>query len=364
MPDTTGRLLIVDDLENNLQLLGQLLSTEGYELAFALDGETALERAIASPPDLVLLDLFLPGKSGFEVVQSFRQHPSLAGIPVIFLTSANDSETATKAFAAGAVDFVSKPFDHRELLARVRTHMALKNTRDRLGKLVEERNRLMDVLAHDLRNSLSSLKLSTYLLGSGKITDPNKRTELNETVTSSLQMMESLIQSHLEAAAEAQRSTQLRLRTFDLKRFLDDVVSTQRLRASEKEITLTIALPSEEAPLSVHADPLGTRQVLENFLSNAIKFSPPDSSVQLAVVQAASSVILRIQDEGPGLTEADQQGLWAPFARLSAQPTGGESSTGLGLSIVKEIAEKMQCRVGCESEPGKGACFWIELPSP
>jgi signal transduction histidine kinase len=363
MPHSSAKLLIVDDLEENLQLLGQLLSSEGYDLTFAMDAATAFDRAKASPPDLILLDIFLPDASGFEVAERFRTDAALLGVPIIFLTSANDPSTVQRAFACGGVDFVSKPFDPEELLARVKTHVLLKRTRDRLFRLVEERNRLMSVLAHDLRNPVSAIKMATHLLAENMVKDAKRRHELNLTIKSSVKMVEQLIETHLENAVQSQRINQLTPKSFSLTPLLRDLVPPFGLRASEKEIELKIDLTEPEKMPQVLADPLALRQIIENFLSNALKFSAARTSVWLTCKCLDSHLAeVAIADEGPGLSEEDLHRLWSPFARLSARPTGGEASTGLGLSIVKELAGRMNCEVGCDNERPTGARFWIRIP--
>lgn len=362
MPHTSASILIIDDLEENLQLLGQLLSADGYSLTFAMNAETAMTRAKAAPPDLVLLDIYLPDISGFELMERLRAEPALMGIPVIFLTSANDPETINRAFASGGVDFVSKPFDHDELLARVKTHVVLKRTRDRLHRLIEERNRLMSVLAHDLRNPVTAIKMASHLLGQNLVSDPKRRQDLHASIDSSVRMVEELIETHLETTVEAQRIHRLVRKPVNLVPLLRDLLPPFGLRASEKEIDLQVELPEGGDALRVVADPLALRQVMENFLSNALKFSPSGTTVRLDLKPGHGEVEISISDEGPGLSHEDVKRLWSPFARLSARPTGGEASTGLGLSIVKELADRMHCEVGCETEREVGARFWIRLP--
>ena len=138
VPGHGGVVLVVDDVARNVQLLGATLSREGYEVLFATSGEMALERLQARLPDLVLLDLMMPGIDGLEVCNRIKQDPRTLHLPVIFLTAANEADIAAKALTEGAVDFISKPFNTAELLARVRTHVDLKRTRDELQRLLRE----------------------------------------------------------------------------------------------------------------------------------------------------------------------------------------------------------------------------------
>ncbi|MGC4073421.1 MAG: response regulator [Nibricoccus sp.] len=159
-----GVVLVVDDIQRNVQLVGATLTREGYEVLFATSGEQALERLQARQPDLVLLDLMMPGMDGMEVCRRIKRDPRTVTLPVIFLTAANEAELAAKALSEGAVDFINKPFNTAELLARVRTHVDLKRTRDELQRIIAQKNELMSAVAHDLKNPISSVRFSAFML--------------------------------------------------------------------------------------------------------------------------------------------------------------------------------------------------------
>src|SRR5262245_30053313 len=158
-------VLVVDDISKNLQVVGTLLRKEGYRIVPATSGAQALERVRAETPDLILLDLMMPEMDGLEVCRRLKADSATRSIPVIFLTASNEMEHLVSAFEVGAVDYVTKPFNPPELLARVRTHLELKHARDtivrygqELGRLNEEKNEFMGIAAHDLRNPLSAIK--------------------------------------------------------------------------------------------------------------------------------------------------------------------------------------------------------------
>ena len=152
-------MLVVDDIEKNLQMIGSALSAQRYELIFATSGHAALDQITARLPDLVLLDLMMPGMDGLEVCQRLKASPQTMDIPIIFLTAAHEMELAVKTLEQGAVDFITKPFHAPELLARVRTHLELKHTRDELRKTIAEKNELISAVAHDLKNPLGAALL-------------------------------------------------------------------------------------------------------------------------------------------------------------------------------------------------------------
>lgn len=359
-----GVVLVVDDIQRNVQLVGATLTREGYEVLFATSGEQALERLQARQPDLVLLDLMMPGMDGMEVCRRIKRDPRTVTLPVIFLTAANEAELAAKALSEGAVDFINKPFNTAELLARVRTHVDLKRTRDELQRIIAQKNELMSAVAHDLKNPISSVRFSAFMLRDEGLKAPDPRAELVDTILESCDGLLKFIQERLERSAAEAKLSQLQLETIDVTEIIDQVMRVNQASAHAKQQRLTCSGTLDGLP-AVRADFHALGQVLGNLISNAIKFSPPGANVTLAVgPDPFSSERLRITviDQGPGLTIEDCKDLFKPYRRLSARPTGGESSTGLGLSIAHDMTLAMGGTIDCQSEPGKGASFWITLP--
>src|SRR5580704_4573332 len=159
-----ARILVVDDQASNVQVVGLILGNLGYEIIPASDGATALKRVAALIPDLILLDLLMPGMSGRDVCLQIKKNPEWRDIPVVFLSAADDKELIVSALDAGGVDYITKPFNQSELISRVRTQLALKAARDRLKELAEDKDELLGILAHDLKNHLGGLNMSTKLL--------------------------------------------------------------------------------------------------------------------------------------------------------------------------------------------------------
>ena len=160
----TGRILVVDDQPANLRVVGALLERNGYAVASASNGPDALSAARSAPPDLVLLDMMMPGMDGFELLAALKEEPGMRLVPAIFLTAAQDRELLLRAFEAGAVDYVTKPFIPEELLARVGAHIGLKLTRDRLERVARERQELVNLVAHDLKNPLTTVLFASEML--------------------------------------------------------------------------------------------------------------------------------------------------------------------------------------------------------
>lgn len=361
-----GSVLVVDDVERNLQVVGELLSKQRYEVFFASSGPAALERVEAKPPDLILLDLMMPGMNGIEVCRRLQTNPATQGIPVIFLTANQEMETGVKALGEGAVDYITKPFHAPELLARVATHIALKRTRDEMHKIVAEKSELMATVAHDLKNPISSVRFAAHALRDGGIGPEDPRRELVDTIVDTCNEMLSLIEKRLLRRARELQLMHLEVQPIDLADVLGTVVRQNIAAAHAKSISLKLELPPEaqDPGIMLAGDYHAIAEVFDNLVSNAIKFSPANSAVIVrpGPDQSDGSVRIEVRDHGPGCSEEDRKKLFQPYTRLTARPTGGESSTGLGLSITKGLVEKMGGDIGCESPTGGGALFWVAFP--
>jgi len=172
--------------------------------------------------------------------------------------------------------------------------------------------------------------------------------------------MAEMVQNLLDANRIERGEMKLDLASTELVALVSSIVETQRPRAAAKQ--QKIALETDAAPVPALVDSGVMVQVLENLVSNAIKYSPPGRSIFMRLKRDTGTVRIEVQDEGPGLSAEDQKKLFGKFARLSAKPTGGEHATGLGLSIVKRMVEAMNGKVWCESEPGRGATFIVTVP--
>jgi two-component system sensor histidine kinase/response regulator len=365
------RILVVDDIVKNLQVVGTMLRNEGYDVMPATSGRQALERLRTELPDLILLDLMMPEMDGLEVCVGLKSDPATQQIPVIFLTASNEMEHLVKGFAAGAVDYVTKPFNAPELLARVRTHLELKHARQQLRQMNDEKNEFMGIVAHDLRNPLGAVKGYAELISEEtealQLADTpeseRSRVELRQCsarIREASSRMAEMVQNLLDANRIERGEMKLQLASTDLSPLVSSVVEVQRGRAAAKQ--QIFHLQYEPGPVNVAVDPSVMVQVLENLVSNAIKYSPPGKTIFVRLKKQLGVARCEVQDEGPGLSMEDQKKLFGKFARLSAKPTGDEHSTGLGLSIVKKMVEAMGGKVWCESELGKGATFVVQLP--
>jgi two-component system, sensor histidine kinase and response regulator len=353
---------VVDDQEANVRVLSNMLGRFGFEIESVTQGEQALERVMATKIDLILLDALMPVVDGFEVCRRIRSKPELEEIPIIFLSAADDKAFIVRALEAGAVDYVTKPFNQAELISRVRTHLSLKQTRDRLKRLAEDKDELLGILAHDLKNHLGGMQMSAQLLHDrASQLSESRLTRMSANILNASNQMFSFVKEFLANTA-ADRLFSLNIEAVSVAAASSAAVQRYADAAARKFLTFHEDY-SSETPLAM-ADQGALDQVIDNLVSNALKFSPSDKSIWVSVCAAKDGTIeYRIRDEGPGCDPEDHAHMFTRYRRLSAKPTAGEPSTGLGLSIAKRHVEAMNGRLICESELGRGATFIMRLPA-
>ena len=359
-PATPARILVVDDQPANIQVVGSVLGRLGHEIIPASDGATALKRLALRVPDLILLDLLMPGMDGCEVCRRLRENPDWQDIPVIFLSAADDKDLIVRALNAGGVDYITKPFSQAELVSRVRTQLALKNARDRLRQLAEDKDELLGILTHDLKNQLGGIEMSARLLRDRVTSAADARsTQLADNIFRSGVQLLAFVKEFLANAA-ADHGIEVRMAPLNFSAAAAATAQQYQEAARCKQLEIVTDFPANA--FMVQADPQALDQVLDNLVSNAIKFSPAGKRVFIAVRSASGRAECVIRDEGPGFTTEDRARLFKRYARLSARPTGGEPSTGLGLSIARKLMAVMDGELICESVPGEGATFTVQLP--
>ena len=358
--NASGSILVVDDQAANLRVVSALLARHGYEVVTADSGEEALAIASEQTPDLMLLDMIMPGMDGFALLEQIKQRPELLRLPVVFLTAAHDRELLLRAFDAGAVDYVTKPFMPEELLARVNAHVGLKQTRDRLERVARERQELVNLVAHDLKNPLTSVLFASDILIHGG-TRPERVPRYLEMIHESANDALGYIRRYLEAQADHVQSRQrAEAAAAPLPEVLDWLSRRYGLQLEGCGLQLRVQAPAHCRPVAI--DDLVLRQVAENLVSNAMKYAP-DSDIEISVrVSAPGFWQLLVEDRGNGIPAARQRELFKPFSRLAdADPADGMSS-GLGLSLARQIISNAGGQLWYEDRDGGGARFVIELP--
>ena len=230
-----------------------------------------------------------------------------------------------------------------------------------LINLNQEKNEFLGIAAHDLKNPLSAIQSLANLMRMAINDFPqDKIVEFAAMIENSAQRLFALIQNLLDVNAIESGSTHISLATYDILPFFQTVIQNYLKPAEDKNIEIKFNFIEESHPIL--ADENAIFQVLDNLVSNAVKYSPHGKSIYLSLSKTDSKVICEIRDEGPGLNEKDLSKLFGKFARLTPRPTGDEHSTGLGLFIVKKLVEVMKGNVWCESKLGKGTIFVAEFP--
>lgn len=352
-------VLVVDDQPANIRLVGTVLTDAGFDVVPATSGVQALERLAHVHPDLILLDMRMPGMDGFEVLRRLRRDADVADVPVIFLTAAAERELVVEALDAGAVDYLTKPFVAEELVARVRAHTQLKQYRDRLRRAIEEREHMTSVVAHDLKNPLFSISLSAGLLAE-IADDPEKVRRMASNIAASAQRSLGFVERYLERRADIELRRGYEPMIFDphvLARTCCEDIEQQAVRKGQ-----TIAYRMEAVdPVLADADAFAV--AYGNVLSNAVKFSPPGVEIDVIIGPGRPGTVrFTVADRGPGIDGVQRERLFKRFARLDAQPTGGESSSGVGLAAAYREAQWMGGELWHEPRNGGGAIFVLELP--
>jgi len=365
------RILTVDDDRVNLRILGGILRGEGYLLADAASGERALETYAQFQPDLVLLDVMMPGIDGFETCRELKKIHGDKCAPVIFITAKNESDDVVEGLGAGGVDYLPKPFKPKEVLARIRSHLQNRMLSEQRQQLVEQlskanaaKNRFLGMAAHDLRNPLASIRGLSEFLRDGAVGPlTHDQLDLINTIHGASQSMLDIVNELLDVATIESGELKLNLAPHQLAELIAKSVSLTNMEAARKNTTVVFDARGPAPVLMV--DLAKMRQVVDNLLSNAVKYSPPGSTIT-AIIQAGSApgtCAFSVQDQGPGIPEGERDRLFKDFGRLSVQPTGGEKSTGLGLAICRKIVEAHRGTITAENLPVRGCEFRVVLPS-
>ncbi|HET7358770.1 MAG TPA: hybrid sensor histidine kinase/response regulator [Rhodanobacteraceae bacterium] len=351
-----GRILVVDDQAANLRVVSALLTRQGYEVVTAGTGAEALQRYAQSPPDLILLDMMMPGMDGFEVMQALRAQSPPLRVPVVFVTAAHDRDLLLRAFDAGVVDYVTKPFLPEELLARVNAHIGLKMTRDRLERVAREREELVNLVAHDLKNPLTSVLFASDVLrndGCRPERVPRYLQMIHESADDAL----GYIRHYLESRSGARPPDEDNA-CADLGATIDWLRQRYEIQLDALDMRLVVSSRPDDALVAI--DERVLHQVSENLVSNAMKYAPGGELDMGVHAGAPGYWQLWVCDRGPGIPPQRQRELFKPFTRLQDREDG--ISSGLGLSLAKQIIANAGGHLWYEDREGGGACFVVELP--
>ncbi len=353
-------LLIVDDVSQNLQVLGNALREEEYDISAAISGKQALSIAAETHPDLILLDIMMPEMDGFETCRRLNEDPSTRDIPVIFLTAKTAPEDIVRGFELGAVDYVTKPFNRQELLARVAIHLELKRSREQLQKTISDKDRFFSIIAHDLRGPLGSfMSISDYVAENIEELAVEDIKPLFQEMQHTGKGVYALLENLLEWSRIQLGTIQYDPDIVDLSMLAERTHTLLRAQAEQKEITLR----TDVEPMQVICDRNMISTVLRNLVSNAIKYTPRGGRISLtAMTRAAENrVYVSVQDSGVGMDEDRIDTLFDISQTKSTPGTEKEKGSGLGLILCRELVSLHGQSLTADSKKGEGSTFTFTL---
>lgn len=365
----TGTILVVDDSADNRFLVQTTLEYGGYKVALAEDGKVALEKIAQILPDLILLDVMMPEIDGYEVTRRIRQNVNLPYIPILLIT-ADERSSVVKGLDMGADDFIRKPVDVDELLARVRSLLRLKHSIDEQEQMVRQQEDFVMRLTHDLRTPLVAADRMLGLFHQEALGALSE--DMSEAVGSMIKSNSNLLQmvnTLLEVYRHDAGSKTLTFVPCNLREIVDEVIHELSPLATERGLTLVAELEESDKSEMVMGDRMELRRVLTNLVGNAIKFTDTGwvkvrlgKTVETDASARSNSILpvqLEVSDSGTGIALEEQPTLFERFRQGNHKRSG----SGLGLYLSRRIIESHQGSIKLHSEPGKGSAFIIHLPA-
>jgi len=375
IPDLPTSILIVDDNPTNLKVLYEYLTEQRHHVLVAEDGETAIEQAQYSLPDLILLDVMMPGIDGFETCRRLKEIAATREIPVIFMTALADTPFIVNGFTVGAVDYLTKPLQHEEVKVRIASHVQIRRLQKELRKEIEvrllaerelrqanaDKDRFFEIISHDLKNPMNgALHFSEVLLEAAREKKDPTLEEIAKIVHESTTSVSRLVFDLLEWAENQMSRIEVQPKSLDLGDLLQRNIALAGILARQKQINIVNKVG---APVRIHADERTIDTVIRNLLSNAVKFTPVGGQVEIAARTEDKEVTVSITDSGVGITSKNLLNLFQLGEKVSTYGTGGETGTGLGLLLCKEMVDKNGGRIWAESKTGKGSTFSFTVPA-
>lgn len=352
-PAISGQVLVVDDQPRNLQQVKSVLSQRGFDVITAASGEEAHDRLATHVPDLILLDVVLPQCDGFEVCRQIKSQPATQDVPVIFLSAITDHASVMQAFETGGVDYITKPFNKAELLARVQTHVHLVQTQRRHEMQLQEHNRTLAMIAEEWHRPLQHIALLTR-----KIADhhhPGETSLLHEArsqVEGMLISVEQFLEQNLHPpAASAPHGND------EISASLAALAGRWYLTAKRKCVEMRIAA-SPALPV-IAASPFAVRQIVDAVLANAVHHSPQDGTISVRITRAGGGIRLEVEDDGPGFPEPYLSEPFQPWLREGSHGPGG---FGLGLAAARRTAGRIGARLVIGNLAQGGALVTVTFP--
>lgn len=360
-------VLVVDDVPENLDILVELLG-ELYEVIVATDGASALEILNQQRIDIVLLDIMMPDIDGFEVCARVKADPNLTDIPVIFVSAMDETVDKLRGLELGGVDYITKPFQPEEVLARTKTHLTLYrlHKESEVARLLAERanevkSRFIAAMSHELRTPLSAiLGFDELLLSEGFGPLNEKQRRYADLIQNNAEQLIGLVNNVLDIAQADTGRMELFLEELSLDNAIQLPIDLVSSHAHKKGVTIHLDANIE----TFHADEKKIRQVMLNLLDNAIRFTEAETTINVEAKRDNGLVRISVQDHGPGIQEKKRESIFADFGTFEDPGDEYSMGTGLGLPLVRRLVQMHGGRIGLDTEVGEGTTIWFTLPQP
>jgi signal transduction histidine kinase len=356
---TDAKLLIVDDVRENLNILRQVLGDEGYKISVAMNGRSAIKIAKKLLPDLILLDVMMPEMDGFETCRQLKQNKSTNDIPIIFVTAKTDHKDLTTGFLLGAVDYIIKPFNHEEVLMRVHNHLQTRILINEVEANSRAKSSFLANMSHELRTPLNAIIGYSEMLAEDALDDNNiENHEDLKKITTASKFLLRLINNVLDISKIEAGKMPFNTEKIDIDYLLEETnIIIKPLANNNNKLTIT----NKTEVNIIHNDLTKLQQILFNLLNNACKFTQ-NGIISLVVSKHDEWMQFEIIDNGIGLTEGQASKLFQDFSQATNLTSSKYGGTGLGLSLSKKFAKIMGGDIILESEFGKGSNFIVKLP--
>ncbi|ALB45428.2 hybrid sensor histidine kinase/response regulator [Clostridium beijerinckii NRRL B-598] len=362
-------ILIVDDNPNNIQVVATIISENGYELGIAMNAIEAYKFLEENIPELILLDVDMPEIDGFEVCSTLKKSSKYKDIPIIFLTVQDEKDDIVKAFDLGAVDYVTKPFNRKELVSRVRTHISLKKTKDELNKknlelerTLEMKDEFLSIISHEFRTPLnvisSAIQAMNYIC-CNELSDKAKKylRMIRQNTFRQLRLVNNLLDITRINAGRIK----INKKNVDIVFLTKSIIESIYTYVALKSIDVTFVSLIEKKIIGI--DDEKYERILLNLLSNATKFTPEGKPIIVTLSSINDKICVEVKDKGIGIPEDKANIIFERFGQVDSSLSRQAEGAGIGLSLVKKFIEALGGSISVKSELGKGSTFTILLPS-
>ncbi|MCP4350717.1 MAG: response regulator [Desulfobacterales bacterium] len=372
-------VLIVDDNHNNLVVIDNYLKESGFRTAIASSGEKAIKRVEFMRPDIILMDVMMPGIDGFETCRRLKSEEDTRNIPIIFMTALTDTDHKIKAFLAGGVDYITKPAQKEEVLARINTHLdiqryqlqlkeqykqqlraeELRIRNEELSRMDKIKDQFLANTSHELRTPLNGIiGIADSMLdgGTGHLT---KEQKYNLSLVASIgRRLANLVNDILDFSKLKHSDLQLQLKPVDIRSAVDVVFMLSQTIAGKKSLQMINRVPPD---IPVKADENRVQQILYNLVGNAVKFTK-QGTVSVSAWIMDDYLAITVSDTGIGIPEDKLERIFESFEQADGSIEREYGGTGLGLAITKNLVELHGGKIRAKSDIGKGSQFTFTLP--